>query len=156
MKKKIIIGFIGLVFFLLGFYSYIQDNKKNTDQLGVSSDNKVLQHFISNFSDNEPIKCGYEDVNNDGIKDLVVIYKASFRKNEMIIILDKESDSYEISQSVPAPLENQTIEFKNIDEKDEIEFIVSGSKDGRYGYAIFRLEGLEIRDLFGENMDDCC
>ena len=44
-----------------------------------------------------------------------------------------------------------------IDDKDNIEFIISGSKNGNYGYAIYRLkEDLEIRDLFSEDMDNCC
>lgn len=153
--KKIIITLVTLIVFSVGLWSYIEDNNKKVEDLGVPEDNKLLEHFVSLYPDNKVLKCGYEDINNDGIKDLVVIYNESTRKNAMVVIIDK-GDGYQITKSMPAPLENQTIEFKNIDEKDEIEFIISGSKDGRFGYAIYRLQGLEIKDLFGEGMEDCC
>lgn len=153
--KKIIITLVTLIVFSVGLWSYIEDNNKKVEDLGVPEDNKLLEHFVSLYPDNKVLKCGYEDINNDGIKDLVVIYNESTRKNAMVVIINK-GDDYQITKSIPAPLENQTIEFKNIDEKDEIEFIISGSKDGRFGYAIYRLQGLEIKDLFGEGMEDCC
>jgi len=38
-----------------------------------------------------------------------------------------------------------------------MEVIVSGSKDGNFGYAIFRLiDDTIFKDLFGEGMEDCC
>ncbi len=37
-----------------------------------------------------------------------------------------------------------------------MEVIVSGSKNGNVGYAIYRLEGNEMIDLFGQDMESCC
>lgn len=155
-NKKIITSIIVVMVFIIGMCGFIYDrNQEKREELGVESDNELLKYFKSKYPENEVIKCGYEDLNNDGRKDLVVIFNKTERKNGMVVIIDKESD-YEVSEEVPAPLENQKIEFKNIDETPPMEFIVSGSKDGKFGYAIFRLEGLKIRDLFGESMEDCC
>lgn len=48
------------------------------------------------------------------------------------------------------------IQFKNIDEEAEMEFIVSGEKDGAAGYAIYRMIDGQPMDLFGDGMEDCC
>jgi hypothetical protein len=37
-----------------------------------------------------------------------------------------------------------------------MEFIVQGMKGANVGYAIYRLEGTKLEDLFGEGMKDCC
>ena len=42
------------------------------------------------------------------------------------------------------------------DDKDEIELVLSGSKNGNVGYAIYRLENKKLVDLFGEGMNACC
>lgn len=156
MKKRNMICLIALIliaFFYMGCGSNQQNN--NEKNIGVDKDNPLLQYFVSNHSDNEVILWGYEDVNNDGIKDLVVIYNISKDKNGMKIVVDNNGE-YTCSNEVPAPIENQTIKFKNIDDKEEIEVIVSGSKNGNVGYAIFRLVDMEIVNLFGQDMEDCC
>lgn len=153
-KKKIY--FLTVVIFALGLLGFSYDKSKEiNEKLGVDLDNKLLEYFKSQYPENEVIKCGYEDLNNNGRKDLVVIFRKTKSRNAMIVVVDNGS-KYEITGEVPAPLENQRIEFKNIDDIEPIEFIVSGSKNGRFGYAIFRLEGLKINNLFGEGMEDCC
>lgn len=157
MKKNTVIKIILVILvFLVGVWLYSKDQSKVSKvELGVKADNELLLHFQSEYPDNEVLKVGYEDVNDDGRKDLVVIYDKTPRSKGMRVVLDK-GDNYEITEEIKAPIENQEIEFKDIDEEKEIEFIVSGSKDGRFGYAIFRVEGREVRNLFGEDMDDCC
>ncbi len=157
MNKKNIIKIIIIVAILaIGYmsFSYQQKNKVIAD-IGIDANNKLLKHFQEKYPDNKVLKCGYEDINEDGRKDLVVIFYKEVRSNGMVVVLDTE-EGYKITDEVPAPIENQSIEFKNIDEEGPMEFIVSGSKDGRYGYAIFRLVDLEIHDIFGEGMEDCC
>lgn len=154
--KKVAIPIIFLMVFGLGLWGFKQDKiRQQEEDLGVSLDNELLQYFISQHPDNQVLKCGYEDVDDDGRKDLVVIYYKAKRSNGMVVILDK-GDEYLVTKEVPAPIDNQKIEFRDIDDKGPIEFIVSGSKDGRFGYAIFRVEELEVKDLFGEGMEDCC
>lgn len=152
LKKPIIILSIIIIGYLL--FSFQQKNKVEAD-IGIESNNKLLKYFKEEYPDNKVLKCGYEDINDDGKKDLVVIFFKEKRSNGMVVILDTE-EGYKITKEVPAPIDNQSIEFKNIDDEGPIEFIISGSKDGRYGYAIFRVEGLEVHDIFGEGMEDCC
>ena len=156
MNKRFKTILIILVVFSLGLFSYIQDNKQKLIDFGVDYDNELLLHFKENFPDKKVIKCGYEDLNGDDIKDLLVIYNVSRRQNEMLIVIDYGNE-YKFSESTPAPLDNQKIEFKDIDKTPPMEVIVSGSKDGNYGYAIFRLiDDTIFKDLFGEGMEDCC
>ena len=73
----------------------------------------------------------------------------------MVVVLDKEN-KYELSNTISAPASNPKIEFKDIDEKTPMEFIVSGSKGSSFGYAIYRLDNMKIVDLFGQGMEECC
>lgn len=156
MKKNTKLYIVGILIFLIGFYIYSNDETNIVVTLGVEKDNELLLYFEEQFPDNKVITCGYEDLNDDGRKDLLVIYKEGKKKNAMLIVLDTE-EGYKFTDHTHAPIENQKIEFKDIDKTGPMEFIVSGSKDGKFGYAIFRLvDDYELRDLFGEGMEDCC
>lgn len=152
MTKKIIINVVVMVFILivLGGCSEVKEN-----EIGIEKDNPLLKYFEKSNPDNKVIKCAYEDVDNNDTKDLVVIYSVSKDKNKMKIVIDN-SGKYEFTGEVDAPRENQNIKFKNIDDKDQIEIIVSGSKNGAVGYAIFRVVDMKIINLFGQDMEDCC
>lgn len=156
MKKNSKLYIVGILVLLIGFYVYSMDDTNIVVTLGVEKDNELLLYFEEQFPDNEVITCGYEDLNDDGRKDLLVIYKEEKKKNGMLIVLDTE-EGYKLSDHTHAPIENQKIEFKDIDKTGPMEFIVSGSKDGKFGYAIFRLvDEFELRNLFGEGMEECC
>ncbi|MCT4508292.1 MAG: Cys-Cys-COOH protein SaoC [Tepidibacter sp.] len=152
MTKKIILNivFIIMTLMILGGCSEIKES-----DIGVKEDNPLLNYFEQLNPDNKVIKCAYEDIDNNNTKDLVVIYNVSRNKNKMKIVIDKDG-KYEFTDEVDAPRENQTIKFKNIDDKDQIEIIVSGSKNGAVGYAIFRVVDMKIINLFGQDMEDCC
>ncbi|MDR7857489.1 Cys-Cys-COOH (seleno)protein SaoC [Tissierella sp.] len=156
MKKNIKFILIGFILFVLGFYGYYLENGNTLQTLGVEPDNELLLYFQDTHPDNKVILCGYEDLNDDGLKDLLVIYNEAPKKNAMVVVLDTDN-GFKLSDHTHAPIDNQTIEFKDIDKTGPIEFIVSGSKDGKYGYAIFRLiDDTEIKDLFGDGMEECC
>lgn len=156
MNKKFKTLLIIFIIFSLGLYSFSLKKSNTVEALGVESDNELLIYFKENFPNNEVLKCGYEDLNDDGRKDLLVIYNESKRKNAMLVVIDKE-DGFQVSDHIPAPIENLKIEFKDIDKTGPIEIIISGSKDENFGYSIFRLiDDRELKDLFGEGMEDCC
>lgn len=121
----------------------------------AAEDNAILQYFKEKFPERKVILACEEDITDDQLKDLLVIYKEN-DLTRIIAICDNGDDTYYISPEVPAPVENQTIRYKNIDKEAEIEFIISGEKKGAVGYAIYRMIDGEIKDLFGENMEDCC
>ncbi|MEN6351692.1 MAG: Cys-Cys-COOH (seleno)protein SaoC [Syntrophomonas sp.] len=116
---------------------------------------------------------GRGDLNNDGVPETVIIYglpKKETRSSEAVrnkgeVLLDSQrwmtlvqevSGAYCQSAPVRAPVSNQTIEFKDIDNKAPLEVIISGSKGSNTGYAVYRLIEGKMVDLFGEGMDRCC
>ncbi len=117
--------------------------------------NKLLQYFVVANPGKAIILYAQEDLNNDGQKDLLVLYRISRGKNMMRVILDMGKTCTETNE-VPAPISNQTLRFKDIDEKPPMEFIVQGMKGAKIGYAVFRIENGQLIDIFGEGMEDCC
>lgn len=159
MKKTVIWVSAVLIVLLIGFTIYSKDkNIQDAKGIGVDVNHPFLKKYQKEFENRTIIRAGQEDVNNDGKKDLVVVYNTKGdEKNYSIVLIYKDEKDYILSKTAVAPRENVEIKFKNIDDKDNIEFIISGSKNGNYGYAIYRLEeDLEIRDLFSEDMDNCC
>jgi len=130
---------------------------ENTPAAGikVNRDDKLLQYFISSHPEKEVLACARADLNNDGAEDLVVIYQESREKNLMLVVLDI-AGGYGCTNAVPAPVSNQLIQFRDIDQKPPLEFIVQGVKGANVGYAIFRVDGDKLEDLFGEGMKECC
>lgn len=170
MKKRLFTGIFSIIVILaLAFFArqYLNDmaerelQKQEASQEGntvaamVASDNKALQHFKGEFPAREIILACEEDITNDGLKDLLVIFR-EVGHVRLAAVCAKADGTWTTTPPKPAPVENQTIMFKNIDEAAEIEFIISGEKDGAIGYAIFRMIDGEIIDLFGEGMEDCC
>lgn len=122
----------------------------------AADDHALLVQFLTDFPECEAVlRACEEDVTDDGRKDLVVIYRTTDKLTRMIVCQNNE-EGIAYSEPVPGPVENQQIQFKNIDKTGPIEFIVSGEKKGAVGYAIYRMIDGEPVDLFGEGMADCC
>ncbi len=159
MKKTAIRATAVVILLAIGFIIYSKDkNIQAARGIGVDVNHPFLKKYQKEFENQTILRAAQEDVNNDGKKDLVVVYNPKGdEKNYSIVLIYKDENDYILSKTAVAPRENVEIKFKNIDDKDNIEFIISGSKNGNYGYAIYRLEeDLEIRDLFSEDMDNCC
>lgn len=122
----------------------------------VPEDNKILQAFLEYMPGAQVQIACEEDVTDDGCKDLVVIYKKDGLTRTVVAIDSGDGVNYEYTEPIPGPIENQKIQFKNIDKEGEIEFIITGEKDGAVGYAIYRMIDGVPTDLFGEGMEDCC
>ncbi|MGO0984619.1 Cys-Cys-COOH (seleno)protein SaoC [Clostridioides difficile] len=151
LKRVVIISCVVIALIVLS--RVVDDNLKQNDSI-PNVNQETLKYFKQNYKE-DIITCAEEDLNNDGKKDLVIIYKKGNNSNEMVVVVSDKGGHY-ITKPIPAPIENQTITFKNIDEKPPVEVIVSGSKNGNVGYAIYRVEGKKLVDLFGEDMDKCC
>lgn len=149
-KQNITFFFIFLIGF--GFYTYSSQEVSQENYDIIDKKNPLLKIFENNYS-NKIILMKEGDITNDGIMDLIVIYGVSKSEKRMVIVM---GGSNTLTNSVRAPIERQNIKFKNIDEKDEMEFIVSGYKGSKLGYAIYRVEDDKTIDLFGEGMDQCC
>lgn len=122
----------------------------------VDDDHVLLKKFIQQFPDASVVLACEEDVTDDGVKDLVVIYKSGDLTRTVVVMDSGDGETIDFSEPIPAPIENQKIQFKNIDKEGEIEIIITGEKKGAVGYAIYRIIDGEPVDLFGEGMEDCC
>lgn len=135
----------------------VQESRRNVDYAEmVSEDNIILQAFREAFPGAEVLLACEEDVTNDGRKDLVVIYRMEDLTRTVVVTDSGDGEHYNYSEPIPGPIENQKIQFKNIDKEGEIEIIITGEKKGAVGYAIYRMVDGEPVDLFGEGMEDCC
>ena len=151
-KKLGVIIFIGI--FIIGGIIYSQDKNKEIEGL-PSVDKSLLSYFEENAKFDEIISYGEEDINEDKRKDLVIVYKKDNESNEMVVIINEKDNIY-MTNPTPAPKEDLLIEFKNIDDKEPLEVVISGSKNGNVGYGIYRLENKKLLNLFGEGMEACC
>lgn len=138
----------------------------------VSEDNKILQEFKKLYPQAKVLVACEEDLTNDGCSDLVVIFNQPEEEADhehdastqlvdgghirLVVMVDSgDGENYVGSDPIPAPVENQRIKFQDIDQKDEIEFILQGQKGSNVGYGIFRVVDGSPVNLFGEGMEDC-
>lgn len=96
-----------------------------------------------------------QDLTDDGSEDLLVIWRDTEEDFNYMAAVTEKDGRYGLSEKEKAPYENLTIEFKDIDEKDVMEFIVSGSRLGNYGFGIYRVEDGAVVNIFGESLDEC-
>ena len=104
--------------------------------------------------DNKALMGGICDLNSDGLDDIIVVFSVDKDQNQCVVIL--AGDPPIITPPERAPLEDVTIEFKDIDQTPPMEFILAGSKSGNIGYAICRIKEDVIYSLFDADMDHCC
>lgn len=158
-KNKVISLIIFFLIILLGAFVHKNNNtyrkNNNFEFSNISVNDKRVILFNKKINHGKVLKVVEENLTDDGKKELIVVYKKNKEQNEMVVISDSKGEIY-ITKPIKAPKENIDIKFKNIDNKGVMEIIVSGSKNGKIGYAVYRLENKNIIDLFGEGMNDCC
>lgn len=134
-----------------------EGTKRESDYAeSVKKDNPILAVFTKEYAEAQVLLACEQDVTNDGNSDLVVIYRLHKLTRTVVLTDSGNHKDYTFSQAVPAPIENQKIQFKNIDKEAETEIIITGEKKGAVGYGIYRVIHGELSDLFGEGMEDCC
>lgn len=153
MLRKKNLAFVLLV--LLCITGCSGEGQEEETVAAIDTGHFYYKHFSVAFEDKKPLLTGVNDINNDGLEDLIVIYQDTSTTNKMIAIWEEEGNVI-ISEPTPAPVENYRIEWKDIDDKAPIELIVSGAKGVNVGYAIYRWEKGNFVNLFGEGMEDCC
>ena len=148
---------VGMCLLLLSACS--REQAKTSDERDFSPEflraSTLMQAFVAAHPGQEVLKYAQADLDGDGLEDLVVIYRESKDRNRMCIVRTEGGRIVE-SNSVPAPVSDQTIRFKDIDNKAPLEFIAQGRKGAVVGYAVFRLEDGVLVDLFGEGFENCC
>jgi hypothetical protein len=122
---------------------------------GALEKSGLYRYFIRLHAGKTVQVWAFKDVNNDGLDDLILIYRTDREKNAMRVVLPV-GETYMITNEVPAPVSNQIITFNDIDGKPPVEFIVQGMKGKDIGYAVYRIENNTLVDLFSEGMEGCC
>ena len=154
MRVRLIYLFILVILGSNGCGDLGKESYPKLDQ-EILNKNQLLKYFVTKYPGKKMIKYALKDLNDDGREDMLIIYQVSKGKNMMCVVLNF-GENYMETNEVPAPISNQIVEFKNIDERPPMEFIVQGMKGAKVGYAIFRIENGKIVDLFGEGMAECC
>lgn len=154
MKHKKIIIACGVIVLLVGSAIYSKEKSNQNTSLPYV-DKVMLDFFKENIKYEEIITYSQDDINEDNKDDLVVVYRKDKKSNEMVVVINNGSEIYTTTPII-APKEDVIIEFKNIDDKNQKELIISGSKNGSVGYAIYRLEDNLLINLFAEGMESCC
>lgn len=135
--------------------------QKQSQPVDVGADRKTLQashlynHFTRFRQGYEPLVWAFCDLDNNGLDDLIIIYRITGEKNGMSVVLDRGS-SCVVTNEVPAPVSNQIIKLRDIDAAPPMEFIVQGMKGTHIGYAVYRIVNGALVDLFNEGMEGCC
>ena len=135
----------------------------------VSEEHPILQIFKEAFPDATVLLACEEDLTDDGYKDVVIIYNTMVvdEHSEHSTLTDKgyirltvavnsgNDLDYDFTSPIPAPIENQKIQFQNFDKEGETEFVVQGQKGAKVGYGIYRVIDGEPVNLFAEGLEEC-
>ena len=135
----------------------------------VADDNKILLKFKELYPEATILVACEEDITNDGRKDLVLVFNNPEADEystytqlvdgghvRLAVMIDSgDGENYNCSTPIPAPIENQRIKFQNIDNQDEMEFILQGQKGAKVGYGIFRVMDGEPISLFDQGFEEC-
>ncbi len=162
MKKTIVYIVIAVIVLigLAGLREYLsskaeeQKERENTYAPALGEEDPLVQRFMQSNEGEEIILACSDDVNADDIEDLIVIVYGEEMNHTIAMISD--GTDYIFTEPVPAPRENQQIKFINIDKDDDLEVMITGEKNGQVGYAVFKMMKGRFKDLYGENMKDCC
>lgn len=116
--------------------------------------------MLTGFLEKNPVRavaCVEVDLTADGVAEVIVIHTSQAEQGKMTLrVLLHTQAGWISSNDLPAPVENQRITLKDIDNKPPLEFVVMGSKGIRSGFAIYRMVNGVLTDLFDDGMDDCC
>lgn len=107
--------------------------------------------------------CKAADVNADGLDDIIIVYTPAkgtepipgLQGNVMRVLI-ATSTAFTATNALPAPVENQHIQLRDIDNTPPLEFMVLGSKGAQTGMGVYRVVDGNVENLFGESMEDCC
>ncbi|MEI0537837.1 Cys-Cys-COOH (seleno)protein SaoC [Brachyspira pulli] len=139
------------------FLSCSKSNVENIKDAEGIKNKELYSVYINKYSDKELLTFLEGDFSGDNEDDLIIIYKESEYSNKLVgIYKDSNSGKILMTTPIPAPIENYTIKFYNIDEKVPNEILVSGKKGASIGFAVYRLENGELISLFENGMEKCC
>lgn len=145
---------VGLIFLSLLLTGCGQSDT-GEDEYVLDMEHPLYSYFLKAYPDKKALLSLAGDCNDDGIEDLIIVYRESASENKLVAIYS-QGDGYLLTEPIPAPLEHCRLEWKDIDERPPLELLVSGQKGIYIGYAVFRLVDGRWVSLFGDGMEKCC
>ncbi|SFH99897.1 hypothetical protein SAMN05192551_10562 [Tindallia magadiensis] len=137
---------------LMAGWNYSQRADGSMEYLATTP---AIDHWRIYYAENELILWDQEDLTDNGKLDTVIIFSVGHRKNNVLVVMDM-GDELVMTEPIPAPVENQVIEFLDFDNEPPNELYISGSKGPHVGHAIYRIVDGELVDLFSMDMSLCC
>lgn len=174
-KRALLLAGLTLAVIALSVYVVLEPGVPIAEQAATPDGDPGYEAWKLQHPEATVICWGQGDLNADGQSETVLIYAVPAgeygneepRNKEVkpdsgvdakrwMTVIMAQGGGYIYTDPERAPVSNQKIEFRDIDEKAPTELIISGSKGTDVGYAVYRLTGDDLKNLFGEGMDKCC
>jgi|GEM_PF-2124370 len=116
-------------------------------------DSLLLPYFREMYPEEEIVLMIEGDCNDDGITDLVVVFRQDADHNRLVTVFSYQG-GFRLTEPIPAPfqdvrLEWITLELKEIDGTYPTALLVSGRRGTVFGLRVLRFMDNEWIDLFG-------
>ena len=124
----------------------------------ISDEHPALAWFEQTYENKAPFLAFAGDLTGNGLEDIIILYHEGGVRDIcwMTVAEQKTAGIYSALESVRAPVENQRIRVFDMDCEPPQEYMISGEKEGKLGFAIYRIIEGELVNLFGDGMDECC
>ena len=113
-----------------------------------------FSYYRDVYPDKELILLLEGDCNEDGITDMVIVYRENSNKNHQVTVYSHEAD-YRLTKPIPAPYEDCMMEWNNRNDHGHNNLVVSGRRGANYGLSVYHFKNGEWVDLYG-GMEECC
>ena len=128
---------------------------ENEGTPGETTPSPLVSYWQQRNPGSQLVKWADGDLNGDSRQDAVIIYRVGGNKCQLAAVLDL-AEGIRVTEPLPAPVSDQVVSIGGAGNRGVNEVIVSGKKDGAYGYAIYALEQGRLVNVYGEGMDQCC
>jgi len=118
-------------------------------------DSELLPYFRAAFPYQEIVLMIEGDANDDGVDDLVVVFKADPNYNQKVTVISSCCAGFTLTEPMPAPFQDVAMRWHDIDGEPPTELVVSGRRGMDFGLGVLRFEDEQWVDLFG-GLEDCC
>jgi hypothetical protein len=123
--------------------------------IDTSTPSPAVTYWRQKYPQYQLVKWAPGFLTGDDQEDAVIIYRTG-AKCSLVAVIALPGGGFQATDPLPAPVSDQQITVGDVENKNLGEIIVSGQKDGAYGYAIFALDKNQLLTLYSAGMDQCC
>jgi hypothetical protein len=115
----------------------------------------AVAYWQQKFPQYQLVKWAPGFLTGDDQEDAVIIYRTG-SKCYLVAVINQPNGGFQVTDPLAAPASDQQISVGDVDNKNPNEIVVSGQKNGAYGYAVFALDKNRLLTLYSAGMDQCC